>query len=96
VAELKDSLEEKLKALRGPEMPSEVEARIRKRLRTESLRRPPGKTRRFTQRGSYGQLMLLLTLLLTAGWVLRHDVAPVLRAAWERAHCLIDPGAKKP
>ena len=95
MANVKDSLEEKLKELRGPEMPSEVEARIRERLKAEALR-PRGRARRFMKRGSRGQFLLLLSLLLTAGWVLRHEVAPVLRSAWERAHCLVDPGAKKP
>jgi hypothetical protein len=90
VAEVKDSLEEKLKAVPGPEMPAEVEARIRKRLMAETPRHPPGKALRFAKRVPYGQLVLLMALLLTAGWVLQHEVAPVLRAAWERVHCLVE------
>lgn len=92
---MKASLEDKLNMLRGPKMPSAVEARIRKRLIAEALRHPPGKPRPFGRRGGYGQLMLLVALLLTAGWVLRQHVAPVFQAAWERAHCLVDPTVRK-
>ena len=95
MAEVKDPLEEKLKALRSPKMPAAVEARIRRRLAAEALRHPPGRARRFARRGSYGQWVLLLALLLTASWVLRHTVAPVLRAAWERAHCLVETPPRK-
>ncbi len=93
---MNDPIEERLKAARGPAMPSEVEARIRMRLRAELPRHRPGKTRRLARRGPYGQLLLLLALLLTAGWVVRHQVTPVLQAAWERVHCVVDPGARKP
>lgn len=92
---VKHSLEDKLERLRGPAIPVEVEARIRRRLQTEATR-PPSKVRRFGQRVSPGQLALLLVLLLLAGWVVCHEVVPVLRDAWERAHCPPDSGAKRP
>ena len=93
---VKETLEDKLEAMRGPAMPPDVEARVRQRLQAQTQRHPLAKPRRSLLHASYGQLALLLALLLVAGWVLRHEVAPVLRAAWERAHCLVDPRAKQP
>src|SRR5262249_2264699 len=43
VAKVKDSLEDKLKAVSGPDMPPEVEARIRQRLTAEALHPLPAK-----------------------------------------------------
>jgi hypothetical protein len=87
------SLEDNLEDLRGPSMPEEVESRVRRRLQSEMLAKPAD---RMLRRASAWQLALLLSLLAAAGWVFRSQVAPVLRDAWERAHCLIDPSAKKP
>ena len=99
MGEVKQSLEDKLMSLRGPAMPRDVESRIRTRLMGEAAerpaaRRPAVKPWRFVARPSLVQLALLLVLAGAACWVLRSEVAPVLRAAWERAHCLIEPGTK--
>jgi hypothetical protein len=93
---VKRSLEDKLKAMRRPTMPPEVEARIRQRLRSEAQRRPSVRPRRRARRVSYAQVALLIVLLAAAAWVVRRNVLPVLRAAWERAHCLVDSAPGKP
>ena len=87
-------LEDRLEALHGPMMPADVEARVRHRVfeRPE----PASNKGRLTLRASYAQLIVLLVLLVAAGYVFKSSVGPVLRSAWERAHCLVDPGAKKP
>jgi hypothetical protein len=88
---LKQTLEDKLEAMRGPAMPAEVEARVRRRLVAAMAGPTPKPGRRIIKRASYGQLALLAVLLLTAGWVVRSRIMPTLRAIWERAQCLIVP-----
>ena len=92
---VKRSLEESLKALRGPAMPEDVEARVRRRLAAHSPSPARRVAPRMFLRASYAQLALLLALLLVAGWVIRDRVMPTMRSLWERAHCLIDPSAGK-
>ena len=74
-------------------MPEEVESRVRRRLQAEMA---VSRANKFLRRAPAWQLVVLLSLLIAAGWVFRAQVAPVLREAWERAHCLVDPSAKKP
>ena len=93
---LKDPLEEKLESLESPAMPAAVEARIRQRLRAEAAKSTHSAARRILQSGVAVQLFVLFALLLVAGWVFRQQVAPVMRQAWERTHCWLDPSAKKP
>ncbi|HZT42475.1 MAG TPA: hypothetical protein VFA07_09795 [Chthonomonadaceae bacterium] len=88
-------MEKRLEALRGPVMPAEVEARLRQRLWEESLRRPSVRRLRSARHVSLAQVALLAVLLATAAWVVRHSVMPVLRSAWERVHCLVDPSQAK-
>src|SRR5258708_7318784 len=92
---VKDSLEDRLEALRGPAMPSDVEAHIRQRLLAETGRRPSTPARGGKRRALPVQWMILAVLLLTAAWVVRQEVMPALRAAWERAHCLVEPTKEK-
>ena len=92
---VKRSLEESLKALRGPAMPEDVEARVRRHLRGELASPVERGAHRMFLRASYAQLALLLALLLVAGWVVRDRVMPTMRSLWERAHCLIHPSADK-
>ena len=90
-----NDLEDRLEALRGPAMPAEVEGRIRQRLRGEALRHPSVRRLRPARRVSFAQIALLFVLLATAAWVVRNNVMPVLRAVWERAHCLVDSSQGK-
>ncbi len=93
---LKDPLEDKLETLDSPAMPAAVEARIRQRLRSGAANSNHSAARRILQSGTAIQLVVLFALLLVAGWVFRQQVAPVMRQAWERAHCWVDPSARKP
>jgi hypothetical protein len=95
---LRRSLEERLKDSRGPDMPPEVEARILRRIAAEQPKPTDstlGPVKRTFLRASAGQLALLVVLLILAGLVVRHRIVPTLQALWERAHCLVYPGAGK-
>src|SRR5262249_32509010 len=89
--DLMDMLEQKLGALRGPEMPAAMEGRILRRIRPASLSRASRPYRQTLSSAMAIQIVILFALMTMAGWVLRSQVAPVFRLAWERAHCLVDP-----
>jgi hypothetical protein len=72
-------------------MPQDVEARILQRLASATGRRPSRSPRGIGRRASVLKWLILAVLVLTATWVVRRNVLPVLRAAWERAHCFVDP-----
>jgi len=72
-------------------MPQDVEARVRQRLASAMGRRPTRSPRGSGLRTSVIKWLILAVLVLTATWVVRRNVLPVVRAAWERAHCFVDP-----
>jgi len=76
-------------------MPPEVEARILRRIAAERSKPPARPVKRTFLRASAGQLALLAMLLILAGLVVRHRIVPTLQSLWERAHCLVYPGAGK-
>ncbi len=87
---MKDTVEDRLAALGGRPMPPGVEERIRRRLAAGGpYRRAPA--RRVHRIGSLHQWIVLAMLVIIAAWTVRLQVLPVLRAAWERAHCLVEP-----
>jgi len=94
MANVNDPLEDKLQATQGPAMPPDVETRVRQRLHAEldimavrlkTKRTAPGtQARRFLQKASYAQVLLLVVLTIVAGWVVVHELIPVLQSTWER------------
>ena len=71
MAAVKISLEQKLKALQGPEMPPDVEERVRGRVMDELSANGPDRSVRRVAKASPAQIALLVVLLITAGWVVR-------------------------
>ena len=85
-----DQMDERLRRAGGPKMPELMEARVRRRIRSEMFREPR-RSERIHLPPLAWKLIALAALLVAAGLVFRSQVTPVLRAAWERAHCLVDP-----
>jgi len=81
------SLEEKLEAMRGPAMPSDVEARIRKRIVAEVNGPIASASRRYASKVTPMRLLVLIALMLAAAWIVYGSMIPTLRSVWERTHC---------
>lgn len=75
--EVSDPVDDKLKSASGPEMPPDVESRIRARIHAGLAAKP-------RRAAPPWQILALAVLLLVAGWVAVHNIVPFVQSAWEK------------